>query len=61
MQPTHRQSYGRTHRRRAHDALKARQTVLCPSCGETKLPHRACSACGYVRPGLQLQTQGEEE
>ena len=54
MLPTHRQSKGRTRRRRSHDALRGAQVVTCPNCGSSKLPHRACQECGYVRPGLKL-------
>jgi len=56
MLPTHRQSKGRTRRRRSHDKLKAAQPVTCANCGSPKLPHRACRECGYVRPGLKLPT-----
>jgi large subunit ribosomal protein L32 len=55
MNPAFRTSPGRTRRRRNHQALKATQTTLCPNCGAAKRPHCACSACGYVRPGLQLK------
>jgi len=33
--------------RRAHDALKAVSSNECPNCGELKLPHHVCGACGY--------------
>ncbi|MGF1447531.1 MAG: 50S ribosomal protein L32 [Pikeienuella sp.] len=33
--------------RRSHDALKAVSSVECPNCGELKLPHHVCGACGY--------------
>ncbi|MFG0330890.1 MAG: 50S ribosomal protein L32 [Phycisphaerales bacterium] len=61
MLPTHRTSPGRKRRRRSHQALRAPETVLCPNCGEVKMPHRACGACGYVRPGLQLRSADEED
>lgn len=35
--------------RRAHDALKAVSSNECPNCGELKLPHHVCGACGYYR------------
>jgi len=60
MHPTHRISYGRTRRRRSHHALRPTATVVCPNCGSNKLPHRACGACGYVRPGLKLRTSDED-
>mgnify|MGYP001373397689 CR=1 FL=1 len=33
--------------RRSHDALKGTNIVECPNCGEFKLAHHVCSACGY--------------
>lgn len=54
MLPAQRQSYGRSRRRRAHDALKATQSAMCPLSGMPKLPHRACTESGYVRPGLKI-------
>ena len=33
--------------RRAHDSLKAANLGECPNCGEPKLPHHVCGACGY--------------
>jgi len=60
MQPTHRTSRGRTRRRRSHLALKPHNTCPCPNCGSTKLPHRACAVCGYVRPGLRLKVTSED-
>lgn len=61
MQPQHRISYGRKRRRQAHSALKPTQAVICPNCGESKMPHTVCEKCGYVRPGLQLKVATAEE
>ena len=47
--PKRRQSKARRDKRRAHDALARPATSTCPNCGEVKLPHRACSHCGYYR------------
>lgn len=55
MLPPFRVSPGRTRRRRAHHALTAQHTTLCPNCGAAKRPHTACQSCGYVRPGLQIK------
>ena len=33
--------------RRAHDSLKAINVVECPNCGEQKMIHHICKACGY--------------
>jgi large subunit ribosomal protein L32 len=54
MLPGQRQSYGRSRRRRSHDALTAPASSMCPLSGMPKLPHRACRESGYVRPGLKL-------
>ncbi len=48
--PKKRTSSSRRNMRRAHDALKAPTHVeLCPECGELKLRHHACAACGSYR------------
>lgn len=50
--------------RRAHHAIEATAAVeLCPGCGEPKLRHRMCEACGQYR-GMQIVTveaKGESE
>jgi large subunit ribosomal protein L32 len=33
--------------RRSHHALKPVQFQECPNCGELKLPHNLCAACGH--------------
>ena len=48
--PKKKMSRSRTRRRKA-EAMKLRpvRTVTCPSCGQPKLPHRACTSkdgCG---------------
>ena len=45
--PKRRHSKARRDRRCAHDALPRPATSNCPNCGESKLPHRACGACGF--------------
>jgi len=47
--PPRRHSHQRKNKRRTHDSLTARQVGECPNCHEPKLPHRACSNCGYYR------------
>jgi len=57
MQPTHRQSKGRSRRRRSHDALTASTPTICPLSGMPKAHHRACKESGYVRPGLRIRVK----
>jgi large subunit ribosomal protein L32 len=40
-------SKSRRDMRRAHHALKPVGSIECPNCGELKLPHHVCKACGY--------------
>ena len=47
--PKQKQAKSRTRRRRAHDALSAPATSICPKCGEPKIPHRVCGHCGHYR------------
>jgi large subunit ribosomal protein L32 len=39
-------SKSRRDMRRSHLALTPVATVVCPHCGEPKLPHHMCSNCG---------------
>lgn len=52
--PKRRHSKARTHKRRAHDALKPAGSSECPQCHEPKLPHRVCAHCGYYK-GRQVK------
>jgi len=45
--------------RRSHDALKAVSSMECPNCGEPKLPHHVCGACGHY-DGREVVAQVEE-
>ena len=58
--PKRRVSSGRRDRRRAHDALKARNMVVCTNCGESRLPHRVCPNCGHYR-GREILDMAEQK
>ncbi|MEM8950289.1 MAG: 50S ribosomal protein L32 [Pseudomonadota bacterium] len=45
--PRKKVSRSKRDQRRAHDRLVAINLVECPNCGEQKLPHHICEACGY--------------
>ena len=48
--PKKRMSRARRDMRRAHDKLEFSAAVeVCDSCGELKLRHRVCEACGVYR------------
>jgi large subunit ribosomal protein L32 len=59
MLPKKKQTRSRTRRRRSHHAKSAANVADCPRCNSPKLPHAACTNCGYVRPGLSLQVDQE--
>lgn len=54
--PKKRQNSSRRDRRRSHNntKIKLMETQKCVSCGEQKLPHRVCDACGTYR-GVQYK------
>lgn len=57
--PKKRTSRARRDQRRAHDAIDFTAAVeACPSCGEPKLRHRMCEACGQYR-GRQIVEKTE--
>ena len=33
--------------RRAHDSLRVINVIECSNCGEQKIAHHICKACGY--------------
>ena len=45
--PKRKTSPSRRNMRRSHHALTATSTQECPNCGELKLPHHVCGACGH--------------
>lgn len=47
--PKQKQSYARTHKRRAHQALQPQSLVVCSHCGASVPAHRVCTTCGYYR------------
>jgi len=58
--PKKRTSKSRKGMRRSHDALKFTTAVHdCPNCGEMKLYHHVCDACGQYR-GEQV-VEGADE
>lgn len=60
MLPVKKISRTRTRTRRSHHALKATNYTLCQQCGTAKLPHAACSNCGYVNKSVSLDLNKED-
>ena len=54
MLPDKKTSKTRTRTRRSHHRLKAVNYSVCEKCDQAKLPHTACSNCGYVNPKITL-------
>lgn len=61
MLPAKRKSKTRQRKKRAHHALVPTNLVSCPKCGKAKLPHCACSICGYVSSRILLPLAEEKE
>ena len=47
-------------KRRSHLARRAAALTACPKCSRAKLPHCACSSCGFVSAKLMLPIHEEE-
>lgn len=47
--PKQRQSHARTNKRRSQYKIEPPKTHACPNCGEQRLPHRVCRACGHYK------------
>jgi large subunit ribosomal protein L32 len=47
--PKKKKSKSRRDMRRSHHALETVSYAECPNCGELKLPHHVCAACGHYR------------
>jgi len=57
--PKRKLSKGRRDRRRAHDALKAKNLVMCSNCGEMRLPHTVCPSCGFYKGREVVEVDNE--
>ncbi len=59
--PKRKLSKGRRDRRRAHDALTARNLVPCGNCGELRLPHTVCPKCGFYKGREVISMEKSED
>lgn len=53
--PKKRTSKQRKRKRRTHYKSATPSTQTCPRCGDPKMPHRVCAACGYYRDEAVLE------
>lgn len=60
MVPVRKKSKMRKRTRRSHHALRPAGLMACPQCGRAKLPHAACSNCGYVHAQRRIEIGSEE-
>ena len=61
--PVRRISKTRKRKRRTHYKIEVPGMTLCPNCGEMKLAHTVCKACGYYdgRKVLEIKVKEAEE
>lgn len=57
--PRKKVSKSKRNMRRAHHALARVNLIECSNCGELKLPHHICGACGYYN-GREVIAQAAE-
>jgi len=60
MLPASRTSKSKARMRRNHQRLKPVNYSICPKCSQAKLPHAACTKCGYVNSSITLKVGKEE-
>ena len=58
--PQRRISKTRKRQRRSHFALDNPSMMVCPKCGEVKLAHVVCKACGYYDGKLVKEIKVKE-
>ena len=59
--PKRRHSKSRSRKRRTHWKLTGPGLSACPHCGEMKLPHRVCPACGYYKGKKVLEIKEKKK
>lgn len=58
--PKRKTSPSRRNNRRSHDSLNGVSLVECSNCGELKLSHHICQACGYYSKNEILSSDNED-
>ena len=57
--PKKKTSKSRRDMRRSHHALRTPTAVECSNCGELKLPHHVCRACGHYNGRKLVEATGK--
>jgi large subunit ribosomal protein L32 len=57
--PKRKTSKSKRDKRRTHQKTEAPSISTCPQCGEAKLPHHACSACGDYKGRTAIAVDDE--
>lgn len=57
--PKKKVSRSRRDKRRSHHSLSPTNLVECENCGELKLPHHICKACGYYSGREVAEPKGD--
>lgn len=55
--PGHRRTSSHKRRRASHFALKPVAIAKCSNCSAVRLPHNACTACGFYRGRKVLEVR----
>ena len=55
--PKRKHSNSRTGKRRAHDAMTARQLTFCPQCSTALPTHVVCPKCGHYMGRTVVETE----
>lgn len=58
--PVRRISKTRKRKRRTHYKIEVPGMMVCPNCGEMKLAHTVCKACGFYDGKQVLEVKAEE-
>lgn len=59
--PFRRTSKTKKRMRRTHLKKEVANTVVCPNCGATIQPHRACMKCGYYNGKEVIKVANKNE
>ncbi|MBI4409179.1 MAG: 50S ribosomal protein L32 [Gemmatimonadetes bacterium] len=55
--PKKKVSKQRKRKRRGHHKAALPTVVICPRCGDPKLPHRVCPSCGTYRDQQVIEVE----